>query len=259
MTSAWGSEGMTMGGTFTYAWARPTIPDASVLALGRCSGRWRSAIRSSGARRRRSAPRPAWTSSTRTSISTRWPLTRDRLRVGFLRLGFDAAKTDYGQRRLERGRAAMAREQPARIAPGPAHPWCNHHCGPLGASFASGRALIEPSRPEGQADATVLRYTVNGEVRPYSQAHLRARRPRPICVEAAAQLRGIRWGAIIPPGAAMTPASSSATGALERRRKFALAAVFQRARARRRSKAMPSGTTLWSGTSTRFDRDLASR
>ena len=64
-------------------------------------------------------------------------------------------------------------------------------CGPTGSPIAPASAMIAPSRLEGQSDATVFRYTMYGEAAAGPEADARARRPRPICVEAAAQLRGI--------------------------------------------------------------------
>ena len=235
-----GSEGMTMGGTFTYAWARPTIPDASVLArtlLGTVEIGY-PLVRREAETIRASAGMDFVNQDV--DLDT-LPLTRDRLRVGFLRLGFDAAKTDYGSAVWSaaeppwRVSSLLELRQGLRILGAT-------NCGPLGASCV-GPGLIEPSRPEGQADATVLRYTVNGEVRPIPGSPSRSAR--------AANMRGSRCSAsknslpaTIPPGAAMTPAHSLATGALEPRPRSALAAVFQRPRGRRRSKAMPSGTML---------------
>jgi len=158
-----GSEGMTMGGTFTYAWARPTIPDASVLArtlLGTVEIGY-PLVRREAETIRASAGMDFVNQDVELDTL---PLTRDRLRVGFLRLGFDAAKTDYSSA------VWSAAEPPWRVSSllefrQGLNILGATNCGLLGASCV-GPGLIEPSRPEGQADATVLRYTVNGEVRP---------------------------------------------------------------------------------------------
>ena len=62
-----GPEGLSIAGTFTYAWARPDIPDADSAGQAPCSARSRSAIPSSAARPRPSAARSAWITSTNMS------------------------------------------------------------------------------------------------------------------------------------------------------------------------------------------------
>jgi hemolysin activation/secretion protein len=158
-----GSEGLSAGGTFTYAWARPTIPDARVLArtlLGTVEVGYPLVRREA--------------ETIRASVGMDYinqdvdldgqPLTRDRLRVGFLRLGFDTVKTDFT------GALWSPAEPPWRVSAlfelrQGLQIFGATDCGLLGAACV-GPGLIEPSRPEGQADATVLRYTLNGEVRP---------------------------------------------------------------------------------------------
>jgi hemolysin activation/secretion protein len=158
-----GSEGLSAGGTFTYAWARPTIPDARVLArtlLGTVEIGYPLVRREA--------------ETIRASVGMDYinqdvdldgaPLTRDRLRVGFLRLGFDTVKTDFTGAFWSpaeppwRVSALFELRQGLRI-------FGETDCGLLGAACV-GTGLVEPSRSEGQADATVLRYTFNGEVRP---------------------------------------------------------------------------------------------
>jgi hemolysin activation/secretion protein len=158
-----GSEGLSAGGTFTYAWARPTIPDARVLArtlLGTVVVGYPLVRREA--------------ETIRASVGMDYinqdvdldglPLTRDRLRVGFLRLGFDTVKTDFT------GASWSPAEPPWRVSAlfelrQGLRIFGATDCGLLGAACV-GPGLIQPSRPEGQADATVLRYTFNGEVRP---------------------------------------------------------------------------------------------
>ena len=88
------------------------------------------------------------------------PLTRDRLRVAFLRLGFDSTTTDFGPQFSTaeppwRLNGLLELRQGLRVLGAT-------DCGTYGAAcLVPGQ--IAPSRPEGQSDATVLRYTVNGE------------------------------------------------------------------------------------------------
>lgn len=157
-----GSEGMSVGGAFTYAWAKPTIPNAEVLArtmLATIEVGY-PFVRRQAQTIRGSVGMDVVNQDVELNTI---PLTRDRLRVGFIRLGFDSVQTDFGS-------GFSAAEPPWRL---------NGlvelrqglkllgatDCGEFGADCV-GPGLVPPSRPEGQADATVLRYTVNGEYRP---------------------------------------------------------------------------------------------
>ncbi len=158
-----GPEGLNIAGTFTYAWARPTVPDANVLAktlLGTVEVGYPFIRREAG--------------SVRGSFGIDYinqdvalnqiPLTRDRLRVGFLRLGFDATKTDFpaGWSAAEppwRFNALFELRQGLNIF------GASPDCGPAGINCL-GAGDVPPSRVEGNAEATVLRYTAYGEFRP---------------------------------------------------------------------------------------------
>jgi len=160
-----GGEGASLSGNFTYAWAKPSIPNANVLAktlLGTVELGYPLVRREAR--------------TVRGSIGMDYvnqnvefahePLTRDRLRVAFARVGLEMQKTDY-----------------SRVGFSPAEPPWHFtallelrkgmqifgatDCG-AGPVFArcTGTGDIQPSRLEGQADATVLRYTFAGEFRP---------------------------------------------------------------------------------------------
>jgi len=158
-----GGQGLTAGGTFTYSWARPHIPDADVRArslLGTLEVGYpfvRTLAR-----------------TLRGSIGLDYinqdveldhiDLSRDRLRVGFVRLGLDAMSSDFtnpGYTQAEprwRGTAVAELRQGLDILG--ASPFCG--------SDASGCSSthIPTSRTEGRATATVFRSTVYGEFRP---------------------------------------------------------------------------------------------
>jgi hemolysin activation/secretion protein len=91
-------------------------------------------------------------------------LSRDRLRVGFVRLGLDAVARDPGQ-------GYSSAEPPWRITgllelrQGLHALGASHDCGPLGVDCL-GEGDVPPSRLEGQSDATVLRFTGYAEYRP---------------------------------------------------------------------------------------------
>jgi hemolysin activation/secretion protein len=158
-----GSEGMSLAGSFTYAWARPHVPNTDILArtlLGTVELGYPIVRRQS--------------ETVRGSIGmdvvnqdvdfNHIPLTRDRLRVAFVRLGIDTIASDLGlnfstaeppwhftsQVELRQGLAALG---------------ATHDCGPLGVNCL-GAGKVPPSRLEGQADATVFRLTSYVEMRP---------------------------------------------------------------------------------------------
>ena len=158
-----GPEGLSLAGAFTYAWARPTVPNADVLAktllataeLGYPFVRRQSrTIR--GSVGMDLVNQDVWFKHLK--------LSRDRIRVAFLRLGVDMIPTDIGagyssaeppwrvtsQFELRRGLHALG---------------ATHDCGPLGVDCL-GSGDIPPGRLEGQSDATVLRYSGYAEARP---------------------------------------------------------------------------------------------
>lgn len=163
-----GSEGLGLGGLLTYAWANPTIKPAGTNVKARTL---LATLQ---------ADYPLYRSLARTlrgsvgmdivnqdvdlnSIA----LTRDRLRVGFLRLGFDALNTRFSQGRslvepwwrvngtleLRKGLDILGATDP---------------CGPAGADCL-GPTDVPPSRVEGLATATVVRALLYSEWRPISK------------------------------------------------------------------------------------------
>jgi hemolysin activation/secretion protein len=158
-----GPEGLSLAGAFTYAWARPTVPSAHVLAktlLGTVELGFPFVRRQSetlrGSVGMDLVNQNVWLDHAK--------LSRDQLRVAFLRLGIDAIARDYGGGfssaeppwhfttllELRRGLHALG---------------ATHDCGPAGINCL-GPGDVAPSRLEGQSDATVLRYTAYGEYRP---------------------------------------------------------------------------------------------
>ena len=92
------------------------------------------------------------------------PLTRDRLRVAYLRLGLDAITPNIGP-------SFSTAEPPWHVAAllelrqGLHALGASHGCGPAGVNcLAAGD--VPPSRLEGRSDATLLRFTGYGEFRP---------------------------------------------------------------------------------------------
>jgi len=158
-----GPQGLYISDTFTYAWARPSIPDAHVIANTLLNT---TEVGYPLVRRQ--------THTVRGSVGLDYVnqdvdldhinLTRDRLRVAFLRLGVDAQDTEFGS-------GWSLAEPPWRLnalfelRQGMHIFGATHDCGPIGAGCL-GLGDVPPSRLEGRSDATVLRYTAYGEVRP---------------------------------------------------------------------------------------------
>ena len=90
-------------------------------------------------------------------------LSRDRLRVGFMRLGFDTQKTDFDNAGYSQAEPPWRANAILELRQG-MHIFGATDCG---AGFADCKGdNIPPSRLEGRSDATVLRYTMYGEARP---------------------------------------------------------------------------------------------
>src|SRR5260221_2043130 len=152
-----GPDGMSLAGSFTYAWARPTVPDATVLA--------RTLVATTDlsypfVRRQSETVRGfvGFDFINQTVEVDHVNLSRDRLRVLYARLGVDAVG--------EAGTPGYSAAIP---------PW--HFNGlfelrqglrVLGATpdCTSVSCTLKPSRTGGQSDATLVRVTALGELRP---------------------------------------------------------------------------------------------
>lgn len=160
-----GREGLGIGGMFTYAWANPSIPndDSEVKA------RTLLATVQADYPLIRTLAR-----NLRTSIGMDFinqdveldsiELSRDRLRVAFARLGFDALST-----RLSPGRSLaepMWRfNSLVELRKGLNILGATKKCGPTGAECL-GPGEVPPSELEGISTAAVVRGLLYGEVRP---------------------------------------------------------------------------------------------
>jgi len=156
-----GPQGLTIGDTFTYAWARPSVPDSKVLArtLLNSFELGYPLIRRQAETMRAAAGMDYVNQDVKLDGIR---LTRDRLRVGYLRLGFDASAISNN---------GLATNDPVWRAVNVLELRKGFHilgatgdCGPAGANCL-GAGNVPPSRIEGQSDAAVLRYTGYGEFR----------------------------------------------------------------------------------------------
>jgi len=159
-----GSEGLGIGGLFTYAWAHPSIPgDSDVKArtlLATVQADY-PLIRSLARNLRGSL---GFDYINQDVDLDSIDLSRDRLRVAFLRLGFDAMSTRFSPGRslsepkwrfnsileLRKGLDIFGATKP---------------CGPTGADCL-GPGQVPPSRLEGISTAAVVRGLLYGEYRP---------------------------------------------------------------------------------------------
>ena len=158
-----GAEGLTLGGTFTYAWARPSVPGAHVLAKTLLASlelgypflrRQQTTVRGSAGLD--VVNQDVW--------FNRAALTHDRLRVGFLRLGVDAVPSDIGPT-FSTAEPPWHLSSLVELRQGIQALGATGACGLAGVNCL-GPGQVPPSRIEGRADATVLRFTGYGEVRP---------------------------------------------------------------------------------------------
>lgn len=158
-----GPQGMTISDAFTYAWARPSVPNARVLAhtLLNTFEVGYPLLRSQAETIRTSAGMDLVNQDVRLNGIA---LSRDRLRVAFLRLGADAVATDFSDIRYS------AAEPPWRLGTyfelrQGIHVLGATDCGPNSADCL-GPGEVPPSRLDGHSNAAVLRYSANGEYQP---------------------------------------------------------------------------------------------
>ena len=159
-----GSEGLSLSGLFTYAWARPSIPNAHVLAktlLATVEADY-PFIRRQDHSLRGAVGMDYVNQDVRLDGI---PLTRDRLRVGFARLGYDAISTNFSRPDTSFAEPLWHFNVLLELRQGLNIFGATKDCGPTGARCL-GLNDVPPSRIEGHADATVFRYTTYGEVRP---------------------------------------------------------------------------------------------
>jgi hemolysin activation/secretion protein len=155
-----GPEGLSVGGTFTYAWARPSIPDANVLAKTLLA-----TVEVGYPFVRRQAR------TVRGSVGMDYvnqdvrldgiALSRDRLRVGFARIGIDAMSTDFSDAGYSLVEPKWHFTSQLELRKGFDIFGASRFCG-----SADSDCDLPPSRLDGRSTAVVLRSTSYGELRP---------------------------------------------------------------------------------------------
>lgn len=159
-----GSQGLGLGGMFTYAWARPSIEDESDVRARTLLATFQADypfIRSLARNVRGTVGMDIVNQDVELDSID---LTRDRLRVAFARLGLDAISTKFSRGRslaepLWRFSSSLELRKGLDIF-GATKP-----CGPTGADCL-GVDDVPPSRIEGRSTAAVVRALLYGEYRP---------------------------------------------------------------------------------------------
>ena len=159
-----GPNGLSVSDAFTYAWARPTIPDAHVLArtLLNTFEVGYPFVRRQAYSVRGSVGMDYVNQDVRLNHTI--DFSRDRLRVAFVRLGFDTQKTDFNDAGYSLAEPPWRANAILELRQG-MHILGATDCG-AGFADCTGVGDVRPSRLEGRSDATVLRYTMYGEFRP---------------------------------------------------------------------------------------------
>ena len=159
-----GSEGLTLGGTLTYAWAEPSVEDADIEARTFFTNVYAEypLIRSLSHSLRGSVGLDI---SNQDVELDKIDLTRDRLRVAYARLALDAVDTAFDNAAFNPSEPPWRMTTIVEVRQGLHILDATRDCGPTGANCLGG-GKIPPSRLEGQSDATVLRGAFYGEVRP---------------------------------------------------------------------------------------------
>jgi hemolysin activation/secretion protein len=159
-----GPQGMSLAGSFTYAWARPSIPDAHVLSktlLGTVELAY-PFVRRESETLRGSVGMDIINQDVDLDHSL---LSRDRLRVLFMRLGLDAVATKWSRPGYSSSEPPWHLTALLELRQGLHGLGASDDCGPAAIDCLSGNE-VPPSRLEGQSDATVFRLTAYGEYRP---------------------------------------------------------------------------------------------
>jgi hemolysin activation/secretion protein len=159
-----GHEGMSLSGNFTYAWARPSVPHANVLArtLLATAELDYPLIRSEAETIRGALGMDFVNQDVDLNHDD---LTRDQLRVAFMRLGFEIQRTLFSSAEWTQAEPPWHLIAQLELRQGLHILGATGNCGRLAARCLA-PGVVEPSRVEGHSDATVLRYQAFGEYRP---------------------------------------------------------------------------------------------
>jgi hemolysin activation/secretion protein len=159
-----GPQGLSVAGLFTYSWARPDIDDETDVNARTLLGTLEVGypfIRRQTSNLRGSLGMDIVNQDVEVDDID---LTRDRLRVAFARLGWDAISNNFaGGRSLAEPFWRLS--SLVELRKGFDIFGATESCGPTGAACL-GPGEVPPSRIDGRATAAVARLTTYGEVRP---------------------------------------------------------------------------------------------
>jgi hemolysin activation/secretion protein len=158
-----GSGGLTIGDAFTYAWAKPSVPNARILAhtLLNTFEVGYPFKRSQAETIRGSAGMDLINQDVKLDGLK---LSRDRLRVFFLRAGLDSSSTNFTNPEYSAAEPPWRFNTLLELRQG-VHMLGATDCGHLSLDCL-GPGEVPPSRLDGRSNATVLRFNGYGEVRP---------------------------------------------------------------------------------------------
>ncbi|MEO7635373.1 MAG: ShlB/FhaC/HecB family hemolysin secretion/activation protein, partial [Sphingomicrobium sp.] len=160
-----GASGLTVSGIGTYAWARPSIPGNSKVDARTLLGTFELGYPLIRRQSRTLRGSVGFDYVDQDVQIDKIDLSRDRLRVAFARLGFDALSSDFSNPGRSLAEPLWRLSSLLELRQGLNIFGATKDCGPTGARCL-GIGEIPPTRIEGQADATVVRGTVYGELRP---------------------------------------------------------------------------------------------
>jgi hemolysin activation/secretion protein len=156
-----GDQGLSLSGSFTYAWAKPTIVGADVLARTLLAN---AELGYPFVRRQAKTVRGALgmdVINQRVEVDGP-PVSRDRLRVAYGRLGIDMVGTHFPDSSYSAALPPWHLFAQMELRQG-VDAFGATYC-PLATSCG-----LPTSRPAGHPDAAVVRWLINGEVRPSSR------------------------------------------------------------------------------------------
>ena len=158
-----GSQGLSIGGNVIYAWARPHIPDTNVIArtlLGTFQIGY-PFVRSQSHTLRGSAGLDYINQIVNLDGI---PLTRDRLRIAFARLGLDAQATHFTNPGFSYAEPPWRLSGLVELRQGINVFGASQFCGSDGSDCVGNH--VPPSRLNGSPTETLVRFVGYGELRP---------------------------------------------------------------------------------------------
>ena len=160
-----GSQGLSVSGLFTYAWAKPDIDDTNDFDARTLLATLEVAY--PFVRRQSSTVRGSvgFDFINQDVDINDLELTKDRLRVGFARLGWDALSMDFSAPGRSFAEPYWRFNSLLELRQGLGIFDATESCGPLGADCL-GPGDVPPSRIDGRSVATVVRANGYGEFRP---------------------------------------------------------------------------------------------